>query len=154
MSLYIVAKTQLHNKKNRADPRLAPSQWETALQSNAVSHWLGKPHFTNALWANKTNLVKLCVGLTWNTITIRGYNATHGTTAEVPWHVLSNMRPGWNRRSKSRLQFSQKFNNEPFVTRVSGVLCSHVVVILHYPEYRGQNPHCQLLPPIFTRHIS
>ena len=25
----------------RADPRLAPSQWETSLQSNAVSHWLG-----------------------------------------------------------------------------------------------------------------
>ena len=27
--------------KYRADPRLAPSQWETSLQSNAVSHWLG-----------------------------------------------------------------------------------------------------------------
>ena len=25
----------------RADSRIAPSQWETALQSNAVSHWLG-----------------------------------------------------------------------------------------------------------------
>ena len=25
----------------RADSRLAPSQWETALQCNAVSHWLG-----------------------------------------------------------------------------------------------------------------
>ena len=25
----------------RADVRLAPSQWETSLQSNAVSHWLG-----------------------------------------------------------------------------------------------------------------
>ena len=25
----------------RADSRLAPSQWETALQSNAISHWLG-----------------------------------------------------------------------------------------------------------------
>ena len=29
-----------HNR-NRADSRLAPSQWETSLQSNAVSHWLG-----------------------------------------------------------------------------------------------------------------
>ena len=27
--------------QGRADSRLAPSQWETALQSNAVSHWLG-----------------------------------------------------------------------------------------------------------------
>ena len=26
---------------NRADSRLAPSQWDTSLQSNAVSHWLG-----------------------------------------------------------------------------------------------------------------
>ena len=25
----------------RAGPRFAPSQWETSLQSNAVSHWLG-----------------------------------------------------------------------------------------------------------------
>ena len=25
----------------RPDSRLAPSQWETSLQSNAVSHWLG-----------------------------------------------------------------------------------------------------------------
>ena len=24
-----------------ADPRLMPSQWETSLQCNAVSHWLG-----------------------------------------------------------------------------------------------------------------
>ena len=24
-----------------ADSRFAPSQWETSLQSNAVSHWLG-----------------------------------------------------------------------------------------------------------------
>ena len=26
---------------NRTDSRLAPSQWETSLQSNAVPHWLG-----------------------------------------------------------------------------------------------------------------
>ena len=26
---------------HRADSRLAPSQWETLLQSTAVSHWLG-----------------------------------------------------------------------------------------------------------------
>ena len=25
----------------KADSRLAPSQWETPLQSNALSHWLG-----------------------------------------------------------------------------------------------------------------
>ena len=38
----------------RADSRLAPSQWETSLQSNAVSHWLGANletalHFTHMI---------------------------------------------------------------------------------------------------------
>ena len=38
----------------RADFRLAPSQWETSLQSNAVSHWLGANletalHFTHMI---------------------------------------------------------------------------------------------------------
>ena len=28
-------------KKCKADPRFVPSQWETSLQSNAVSHWQG-----------------------------------------------------------------------------------------------------------------
>ena len=34
---------------NRADSRLAPSQWETPLQCNAVSHWLGA-NLESALW--------------------------------------------------------------------------------------------------------
>ena len=33
----------------RADYRLAPSQWETSLQSNAISHWLGA-NLESALW--------------------------------------------------------------------------------------------------------
>ena len=32
-----------------ADSRLAPSQWETSLQRNAVSHWLGA-NLESALW--------------------------------------------------------------------------------------------------------
>ena len=33
--------------KCRADSRLAPSQWEMSLQSNAISHWLGtKPRIS------------------------------------------------------------------------------------------------------------
>ena len=31
----------VQNMIYRADARFAPSQWETTLQSNAVSHWLG-----------------------------------------------------------------------------------------------------------------
>ena len=30
-----------HGRVNRGDSRLALSQWETFLQSNAISHWLG-----------------------------------------------------------------------------------------------------------------
>ena len=33
----------------RADSRLAPSPWETSLQSNAVSHWLGA-NLESDLW--------------------------------------------------------------------------------------------------------
>ena len=33
----------------RAESRLAPSQWETSLQSNAISHWLGA-NLESALW--------------------------------------------------------------------------------------------------------
>ena len=42
---------------SRVDSRLAPSQWETSLQSNAVSHWLGANlesalSFVAAAWLN------------------------------------------------------------------------------------------------------
>ena len=37
---FVLASTWKINK-NMADSRLAPSQWETSLQSNTVSHWLG-----------------------------------------------------------------------------------------------------------------
>ena len=41
----------------RADSRFAPSQWETALQSNAVSHWLGA-NLESALYMH--SFVMLC----------------------------------------------------------------------------------------------
>ena len=42
--------------QNRADSRFAPSQWETLLQSNTVSHWLGTESalqniLASALWS-------------------------------------------------------------------------------------------------------
>ena len=46
-----------------ADSRFAPSQWETSLQSNAVSHWLG-PNLESALTLvkNEQPLVsQLCI---------------------------------------------------------------------------------------------
>ena len=55
----------------RADSRFAPSQWETALQSNTVSHWLGaspvscplmSTNFDNQLVTNWVNNTKLYHG--------------------------------------------------------------------------------------------
>ena len=45
----------------RADSRLAPSQWETALRSNAVSHWLAANlesalYFTNSHTPNLSSI--------------------------------------------------------------------------------------------------
>ena len=47
-----------YNIQCRADSRLAPSQWETPLQSNAVSHWLGA-NLESALQC----VLKICYGL-------------------------------------------------------------------------------------------
>ena len=33
----------------RADSRLMPSQWETSLQSNGASHWLGNPKISRGV---------------------------------------------------------------------------------------------------------
>ena len=50
--LRLAVLTIRHQRYFRSDSRLAPSQWETALQSNAVSHWLG---------ANLESALYLCV---------------------------------------------------------------------------------------------
>ena len=45
-----LSKIRINNgHDNRADSRLAPSQWETSLQGNTVSHWLGT-NLESALW--------------------------------------------------------------------------------------------------------
>ena len=45
--------------RNRADSRFAPGQWETSLQSNAVSHWLGA-NLESALYKSYWWWVKQC----------------------------------------------------------------------------------------------
>ena len=41
LSICVGGADSLSGRTLRADSRLAPCQWETSLQSNAVSHWLG-----------------------------------------------------------------------------------------------------------------
>ena len=38
---YKITWHEVKRETDRVDSRLAPSQWETSLQSNTVSHWLG-----------------------------------------------------------------------------------------------------------------
>ena len=51
-----VSQIQQTRPENRADSRIALSQWET-LQSNAVSHWLGE-NLESALWWYHHNRTK------------------------------------------------------------------------------------------------
>ena len=66
-----------------ADARLAPSQWETSLQSNAVSHWLG---------ANLDSALLYKWGICWKDktdkhhIRLRTYNISYN----VPYGCVSN----------------------------------------------------------------
>ena len=61
-----------HHVYHRADSRLAPSQWETSLQSNVVSHWLGAKlesslyhiHIGN----NPSNYIQIIFFWTWTKI--------------------------------------------------------------------------------------
>ena len=49
----------------RADYRLAPSQWETSFQGNAVSHWLGAD-LESALHVDSCDAVTHTVLLPWH----------------------------------------------------------------------------------------
>ena len=49
------------NRYARADSRFAPGQWETSLQSNAISHWLGA-NLDSALYT------KTCTLSSWHTV--------------------------------------------------------------------------------------
>ena len=70
----------------RADSRLAPSQWETSLQSNAVSHWLGanlaKVYFHTALlhWYQSRFLLVCVVWLPW------GHSPLIPSSIPLPWY--------------------------------------------------------------------
>ena len=47
----------------RVDSRLAPSKWETSLQSNAVSHWLGVNLESSLILINYTALSNVQSGM-------------------------------------------------------------------------------------------
>ena len=58
-----------NTSRYRADSRFAPSQWETSLQSNAVSHWLGANLDTMYVL---TALLLDC--LVWTILSLKSYS--------------------------------------------------------------------------------
>ena len=82
--------------QNRTDSRLAPSQWEMLLQSNAVSHWLGtnlesalQNHCWNKPAPGQRNVCQyMCRNLCWNLDNLcskqKFYNFTSGGSPKCP----------------------------------------------------------------------
>ena len=70
----------------RADHKLAPSQWETSLQSNAVSHWLGAnlKHYTyikSMMWKDRLDIA----------VVVRAAD-NKPTTMARQHHMIKNIR--------------------------------------------------------------
>ena len=55
-----------HVYYTRADPRFAASQWETVLQSNTVSHWLGANLESALLYHAQDGIIWKTTQLCWN----------------------------------------------------------------------------------------
>ena len=87
---------------SRADSRVAPSQWETLLQSNAVSSWL-RANLESTLYRKPCNLRSWCHGFvwhgTWASYQIRKFAGAHapgipGTSSPPPRVGDSDMHHG------------------------------------------------------------
>ena len=75
----------------RADFRLAPSQWETSLQCNAVSHWLSE-NLESELNCTNVNVLAWC--LTWGRFCQFGYPMTHQMSVIVCLTDSESSLPG------------------------------------------------------------
>ena len=103
---------------SRDQSRSVPSQWETLLHCNDVSHWLGayidwslfyyllhhnevslyRPalrHFTKSLSAHDLNFAEIQVAPVWKTSVPSGHNFSHATTAVV---ACAKLWPDFNIR--------------------------------------------------------
>ena len=89
---------------------LASSQWETSLQSNAVSDWVG---------ANIESALHYTVGLA-DTIAIRGYATFTGSHYLRLWKYYTGVTSAsWRLKSStSNKENSKTRHNWPFVKRI------------------------------------
>ena len=76
----------------RADARLASSQWETSLQRNAISHWLGA-NLESALCLKYYSPVRLAIKV--RPIWVRWDLMAFGNQpAKPPTHIINSSPPG------------------------------------------------------------
>ena len=71
----------------RADSRLAPSQWETASQSNAISHWLGANLESALRWSWDHLIFIMEIPILIN---------QHLYIERAPWPLLDSLSNGCN----------------------------------------------------------
>ena len=129
----------LPRKHCRADSRLAPSQWETSLQSNAVSHWLGA-NLQSALHchSHRQNWLQL---VAWRN-TKRGISCmwpSCPTTMDHNWQRASSSRHLLNvveRRALPRIDWAffelevPSWGNHPPILNISANSCRRWVTVL------------------------
>ena len=88
---------------HRADSRLAPSQWETSLLSNAISHWVGANLESDLVsyvgwgWSHvfrNLPVFKIEMFLHWNITTFlhNNYNKYH---EDFGMMLIISAKPGW-----------------------------------------------------------
>ena len=77
----------------RADSRLAPSQWEASLQSNAVSHWLGA-NLESAMLAYDQETAATSAITTRHALKTTNC-VSFWTGDHIRWSVANQLGTGW-----------------------------------------------------------
>ena len=81
----------------RADSRLAPSQWETSLRSNAVSHWLGANlksalHITTVF---ELKCLPCCLCLFVQAAAVMKFSPRTTPTSYCQWAIPTDWQSKW-----------------------------------------------------------
>ena len=110
------------NSITRSDPRFAPSQWETSLQSNAVSHWLG---------------ANLESDLITHSLASRVYSSSTGPKSpfldnihprQVKWYIYI-LKRGPGRRAWQRSELKKTFT---LLHELGHMVCCYAIPILEH----------------------
>ena len=76
-------------------------------------------HFTNSLWVNYVNLIKVSLVLTWMTMILSVHNAVQVTSAQLCWHVQATLWPDCiSRIDITSEKNSTKFQNQLIINHL------------------------------------